>query len=113
MAYRADKGMDSMSGIKYDRWSYEQSTPGGNDAAINKLQHKFWVTKQAVVRKLGKNEDEHIIDSDSELDAKLELFKSICETTMSLQRMIEHHQDRLCSKLIAHSYGCLMSCHRL
>ena len=99
MAYhRSDKSAEGMSGIKYDRWSYEQGTPGGNDTAINKLQHKFWVTKQAVARKLGKNEDEHIIASDSELDAKLELFKSICETTSSLQRMIEHHQDRLCSE---------------
>ncbi len=51
-----------------------------------------------VVRKLGKDEDEHVIASDSELDAKLELFRSIDDTTCGLQRMIEHYQDRLCSK---------------
>ncbi len=108
-----------MSGTAYDRWSYEQSTPGSNDTAINKLQHKYWVAKQArnnsiiniyatvtfccccfqaVVRKLGKDEDEHVIASDSELDAKLELFRSINDTTSRLQRMIEHYQDRLCSQ---------------
>ena len=53
---------------------------------------------QHVVRKLGKDEDEHVIASDSELDAKLELFRSINDTTCSLQRMIEHYQDRLCSE---------------
>ena len=90
----------AMSGTSYDRWAYEQSAaaPGANDTALNKLQHKFWVTKQAVVRKLGKDEDEHVVSSDSELDAKLELFHSIHETTCSLQRLIEHYQDRLCSK---------------
>ena len=90
----------SMSGSSYDRWSYEQSVPGANDTALNKIQHKFWVTKQAVVRKLGKDEDEHIVASDAELDAKLELFRSINDTTCNMQRMIEHYQDRICGKLI-------------
>lgn len=92
------RGSSSMSGTAYDRWSYEQSSPGSNDTAINKLQHKYWVAKQAVQRKLGKDEDEHVIASDSELDAKLELFRSINDTTCRLQRMIEHYQDRLCSE---------------
>ena len=89
-----------MSGLSYDRWSYEQSShhAGANDTTLNKIQHKFWVTKQAVQRKLGKDEDEHVQASDAELDAKLELFRSICDTTCGLQRMIEHYQDRLCSE---------------
>ena len=50
----------SFSGTNYDRWAYEQSqsTAGANDTALNKLQHKYWVTKQHVVRRLGKDEDE-------------------------------------------------------
>ncbi len=36
--------------------------------------------------------------SDAELDAKLDLFKSINETTSQLETLIEHYQDRLCSK---------------
>ena len=88
----------AYSGTSYDRWSYEQAAPGANDTALNKLQHKYWVAKQAVQRKLGKDEDEHIAASDSELDAKLELFASIDVTTCGLQRWIEHYQDRLCSE---------------
>ena len=45
------------------------------DTPLNKIQHKYWVTKQAVTRKLGKDEDQHIVASDSELDAKLDLFR--------------------------------------
>lgn len=88
----------SYSGTGYDRWSYEHAAPGSTDTALNKLQRKYWVAKQAVVRKLGKDEDEHMVASDSELDAKLELFRSINDTTCGLQRWIEHYQDRLCSE---------------
>ena len=45
------------------------------DTPLNKIQHKFWVAKQAVTRKLGHEEDEHVVASDGELDAKLELFR--------------------------------------
>uniref|UniRef100_A0A0K2T6C0 Islet cell autoantigen 1, 69kDa [Taeniopygia guttata] n=1 Tax=Lepeophtheirus salmonis TaxID=72036 RepID=A0A0K2T6C0_LEPSM len=88
-----------FSGQSYDRWSYEQngSAGGKNESTINKLQHKYWVAKQAVARKFGKDEDEHIAASDSELDAKLELFKSVKETTLDLQILIEQYQDRLCN----------------
>jgi hypothetical protein len=97
---RGRDGVGAYSGSGYDRWAYEQSAPGANDTALNKLQHKYWLTKQAVQRKLGKDEkDEHIAASDSELDAKLELFLSIEDTTGGLHRWIEHYQDRLCSEL--------------
>ena len=49
---------------------------------------------------LGKDEDEHIVASDAELDAKLELYLSIQTTTSRLQRLIEHYQDRILSELI-------------
>ena len=38
--------MSAYSGSSYDRWAYEQSAPGANDTALNKLQHKYWVAKQ-------------------------------------------------------------------
>lgn len=56
------------------------------------------MTKQTVFRKLGKKEDECIVASDAELDAKLELFRSIQETCLDLQRIIDKYQERLCSK---------------
>jgi len=78
-------------------WSYQQAAKSGNlaDSPLNKIQHKFWVTKQTVTRKLNKDEDEHIVASDSELDAKLELFRSIQKTSGRLQRLLEIYQVRI------------------
>ena len=84
------------------RWSYEQSSragAGANDTPLNKLQYKYWVTKSKVVRKLGREEDECVVASDAELDAKLELYKSIHETTKDLSSILDQYNDRLCSKL--------------
>jgi hypothetical protein len=61
------------------------------------MQHHYWVTKQTVFRKLGKKEDDCIVASDAELDAKLELFRSIQETCLDLQRIIDKYQERLCN----------------
>ncbi|KAK9881595.1 hypothetical protein WA026_016465 [Henosepilachna vigintioctopunctata] len=60
------------------------------------MQHQYWVTKKSVQRKLGGKEDECVISSDAELDAKLELFKSINESCVQLQRFINLYQERLC-----------------
>jgi hypothetical protein len=40
---------------------------------LGKLQQQYWTTKQQVIKKLGKKEDEFIVASDAELDAKLEV----------------------------------------
>lgn len=68
-----------------------------DDSAITKMQHHYWVTKQALSQKLGKKEDECIVASDAELDAKLELFRSIQESCSYLQRVIDKYQERLCN----------------
>ncbi|XP_018318723.1 islet cell autoantigen 1 [Agrilus planipennis] len=60
------------------------------------MQHQYWVTKKTVQRKLGSKEDDCIISSDAELDAKLELFRSISDTCIQLQRIIDSYQERLC-----------------
>ena len=39
----------------------------------NRVQKQYWVTKQAVIKKLGRKEDEFVVAGDSELDAKLEV----------------------------------------
>ncbi|OAD62082.1 Islet cell autoantigen 1 [Eufriesea mexicana] len=67
-----------------------------DDSTITKMQHQFWVTKQALSRKLGKKEDDCIVASDAELDAKLELFRSIQESCSYLQRIIDKYQEKLC-----------------
>ncbi|XP_076623265.1 islet cell autoantigen 1-like protein isoform X2 [Colletes latitarsis] len=84
-----------ISGNAFDCWV--QRTNVQDDSAITKMQHQFWVTKQTLSQKLGKKEDECIIASDAELDAKLELFRSIQESCSYLQRVIEKYQERLCN----------------
>ncbi|XP_054012159.1 islet cell autoantigen 1 isoform X1 [Hylaeus anthracinus] len=84
-----------ISGNAFDCWV--QRTNMHDDSAITKMQHQFWVTKQALSRKLGKKEDECIVASDAELDAKLELFRSIQESCSYLQRVIDKYQERLCN----------------
>lgn len=42
-------------------------------STLHKFKETFWTTKQAVIQKLGKKEDEHVVASDSELDSKLEV----------------------------------------
>lgn len=86
-----------MSGNTFDRW-VQKSNP--DDSAMTKMQHQFWVTRQTLSRKLGKKEDECIVASDAELDAKLELFRSIQESCSYLQRVIDRYQERLCSKYL-------------
>ena len=61
--------MQGYSGSNYDR----QVQRGVDQSTFHKMKETYWVTKQAVMKKLGKKEDEHIVASDSELDAKIEV----------------------------------------
>ncbi|XP_066603417.1 islet cell autoantigen 1-like protein [Prorops nasuta] len=82
-------------GGPFDRWVQKSNI--SDDSTITKMQHHFWITKQTLSRKLGKKEDECIVSSDAELDAKLELFRSIQESCLYLQRIIDKYQERLCN----------------
>ncbi|ALC43018.1 CG10566 [Drosophila busckii] len=62
----------------------------------SEVQHQYWITKKVVQRKLGSKEDKHIISSDAELDAKIEIFKSISDTSAELCKIIDQYQERLC-----------------
>lgn len=90
-----NRSAPGISGNTFDCWV--QKSNMHDDSAILKMQHHFWVTKQTLSRKLGKKEDECIIASDAELDAKLELFRSIQESCSYLQRVIDRYQERLCN----------------
>lgn len=61
-----------------------------------KTMQQYWVTKKSVSRKFGGKEDECIVSSDAELDAKLELFRSISDSCVHLQKVIDIYQERLC-----------------
>lgn len=62
------------SGPSYDKWVERTET-----STLHKMKETFWTTKQAVMQKLGKKEDEHVVASDSELDSKLEVSKMVLE----------------------------------
>lgn len=62
----------------------------------SEIQHQYWLTKKTVQRKLGSKEDACIVASDAELDAKIELFKSINESCIHLHRVIDNYQERIC-----------------
>lgn len=61
------------------------------------MQHQYWVTKKCVLQKFGSKEDECVVSSDAELDAKLELFRSVADTCLQLQRAIDIYQERICN----------------
>lgn len=82
------------SGNSFDRWVGEQSLQS-SDNAVNKMQHQFWVAKQTILRRLGKKEDDCVVASDAELDAKLELFLSIQETCSQLHKVVDQYQERM------------------
>ncbi|XP_023596251.1 islet cell autoantigen 1 isoform X4 [Trichechus manatus latirostris] len=84
-----------MSGHKcypwdlHDRYAQDKSV-------VNKMQQKYWETKQAFIKATGKKEDEHVVASDADLDAKLELFHSVQRTCLDLSKAIVLYQKRIC-----------------
>ncbi|XP_050018233.1 islet cell autoantigen 1 isoform X6 [Alexandromys fortis] len=72
-----------------DRFSQDKSV-------VNKMQQKYWETKQAFIKATGKKEDEHVVASDADLDAKLELFHSVQRTCLDLSKAIVLYQKRIC-----------------
>ncbi|XP_053118917.1 islet cell autoantigen 1 isoform X1 [Hemicordylus capensis] len=87
-----------MDGHKYSysREFYDRYAQGQEKSVVNKMQQKYWKTKQTLIKVTGKKEDEHVVASDADLDAKLELFHSIQRTCMDLLKAIELYQKRIC-----------------
>ncbi|KAG7251980.1 hypothetical protein CRUP_020833, partial [Coryphaenoides rupestris] len=67
-----------------------------DQSVVNKFQRRFWKTKQTLIKVTGKKEDEHVVASDADLDAKLEVFHCIQRTCMGLLKVIEQYQRRIC-----------------
>ncbi|XP_075275386.1 islet cell autoantigen 1 isoform X2 [Opisthocomus hoazin] len=88
----------NMDGHKYNypREFYDQYAQSQEKSVVNKMQQKYWKTKQTLIKVTGKKEDEHVVASDADLDAKLELFHSIQRTCMELLKAIELYQKRIC-----------------
>uniref|UniRef100_A0A1I7XNJ8 AH domain-containing protein n=1 Tax=Heterorhabditis bacteriophora TaxID=37862 RepID=A0A1I7XNJ8_HETBA len=80
---------------------YESSTSGMNfdrfldrfdESALLTMKRHYWTAKQLLRTKLGKKEDEFLLASDAELDAKLGLFRSVRDTSENLLACIENYQ---------------------
>lgn len=63
--------------------------------SVSKIQKKYWSTKQVFIKKFGRKEDDSLVASDAELDAKLDLFAAIYNSCVSLERILENYQDRI------------------
>ncbi|KAK1806340.1 hypothetical protein P4O66_004865, partial [Electrophorus voltai] len=75
----------------FDRFVQSQDS-----SVVNKFQQKYWKTKQTLIKVTGKKEDQHVVASDADLDAKLEVFHSVQRTCMELLKVIEQYQRRIC-----------------
>ncbi|MFT7808155.1 islet cell autoantigen 1-like protein isoform X2 [Arapaima gigas] len=70
---------------------------GEDSSVMARMQKKFWKTKQVLIKATGKKEDEHVVASDADLDAKLEFFRSVQTTCTELLKVIEKYQQRITS----------------
>ena len=65
------------------------------DSFKGKVQQKYWKSKQTMIEKLGKQQDEFVVAGDSEVDARLEAFKHIQKTCIDLLRAVEVYQKKI------------------
>ncbi|KAG7469650.1 hypothetical protein MATL_G00131090 [Megalops atlanticus] len=89
------KNMESRN-YGYSREYYDRFVQSQDSSVVNKFQQKYWKTKQTLIKVTGKKEDEHVVASDADLDAKLEVFHSVQRTCMELLKVIEQYQRRIC-----------------
>ncbi|XP_037021916.2 islet cell autoantigen 1-like protein isoform X1 [Artibeus jamaicensis] len=75
--------------------SFGQPKAEDDQSVVSRMQKKYWRTKQIFIKATGKKEDEHVVASDAELDAKLEVFHFIQETCSELLKIVEKYQLRL------------------
>uniref|UniRef100_A0A3Q1ECD5 Islet cell autoantigen 1-like n=1 Tax=Acanthochromis polyacanthus TaxID=80966 RepID=A0A3Q1ECD5_9TELE len=68
---------------------------GEDSSVMARMQKKFWKTKQVLIKATGKKEDEYVVASDADLDAKLEFFRSVQSTCTELLKVIEKYQYRI------------------
>lgn len=56
---------------------------GEDSSVMARMQKKFWKTKQVLIKATGKKEDEYVVASDADLDAKLEVGEEMKSTFRS------------------------------
>ncbi|PAV59587.1 hypothetical protein WR25_01850 [Diploscapter pachys] len=71
-----------------------------DDSTITTMKKHYWTAKQMIRSKLGKKEDEHLEASDQDLDTKLNLFRSVRDTSFNLLSNIENYQAYLLDAIL-------------
>lgn len=66
-----DEGYEGNCGYNYGYNPYRPPSGG----IKGKVEQKYWLTKQTVIQKLGKEQDCYVVAGDSEVDARLEVRK--------------------------------------
>ncbi|XP_029924949.1 islet cell autoantigen 1-like isoform X2 [Myripristis murdjan] len=84
-----------MDGFAGDMLSGGRALLGEDSSVMARMQKKFWKTKQVLIKATGKKEDEYVVASDADLDAKLEFFRSVQFTCTELLKVIEKYQQRI------------------
>ncbi|XP_049919241.1 islet cell autoantigen 1-like isoform X1 [Epinephelus moara] len=84
-----------MDGFAGDMLSGGRALLGEDSSVMARMQKKFWKTKQVLIKATGKKEDEYVVASDADLDAKLEFFRSVQFTCTELLKVIEKYQHRI------------------
>ncbi|XP_067834465.1 islet cell autoantigen 1-like isoform X1 [Heptranchias perlo] len=85
--------MDSHRG--YPGEMFNRHVLDDDKSMVSQMQKKYWKTKQALIKATGKKEDEHVVSSDADLDAKLAVYRIIQTSCMELLKAIEKYQQRL------------------
>lgn len=61
----------------YSRDYLDRFIQSQDSSVVNKFRQKYWKTKQTLIKVTGKKEDEHVVASDADLDAKLEVRRKV------------------------------------
>ncbi|KAM3585100.1 uncharacterized protein V6R79_007532 [Siganus canaliculatus] len=84
-----------MDGFAGDMLSGGRALLNEDSSVMARMQKKFWKTKQVFIKATGKKEDEYVVASDADLDAKLEFFRSVQSTCTELLKVVEKYQYRI------------------
>ncbi|UJR37806.1 hypothetical protein I4U23_030496 [Adineta vaga] len=80
----------NSSNFSHDKYGENQDQTG-----LNKLRSKYWTTKQLVIKKLGREQDEFVIASDADVDAKLDLLYTIKKSCNDLLHIMNCYQTNV------------------
>ncbi|VDM98515.1 unnamed protein product [Thelazia callipaeda] len=78
------------SGLNFDRFVDQFDEP-----TLNRVRQQYWTAKQLIRKTLGKKEDEYLLASDAEFDAKLTHFRCIQQTSERMLCCIDDYQHYL------------------